>query len=237
MFAVGVGVFFVILFFVFLIIVTICETQPDKEKKVREVEVAKQKAKMALYDDAIKQNEEVDKLYDVLDDDDTCSKLLLDAWKEFLEGAKEPYRYVKYYSSSFFDNCIYDEKKWEQRIALNKGRYAVVSMAFKKWEEKRRAALLKKQTQEAEELAEKAFSGSSLKKYYEEYNKKLPTTDLKKALNWQAEGKKVFMRPVHPGIPSIELGKDSWVAADFNVAKQNDCFEFDYEERINERGY
>lgn len=234
MFVIGVGIFFVILFF---IIAIICEVQSSKEKKAKEAEMAKQKARMALYDDAIRQNEETDKLYDVLDDNDTCSKILLDAWKEFLEGAKEPYRYVKYYNSSFFDHCLYNEKKWEQRIALNKGRYAVVSMAFKKWEEKRRAALLEKQTQEAEELAEKAFSGNSLKKYYEEYKKNLPTTDLKKALDWQAEGKKVFMRPVHPGIPSIELGKDSWVAVDFNAVKQNDCFEFDYEERINKRGY
>lgn len=180
MLAIGVGIFFVILFFVFPIIVIICKAEPNKEKKIKEAEMAKQKAKMALYDDAIRQNEETDRLYDVLNDNDTCLKFLLDVWKEFLECAKEPYRYVKYYNSSFFDNCLYDEKKWEQRIALDKGRYAVVSMAFKKWEEKRRVALLEKQTQEAEELAEKAFSGSSLKKYYEEYKKNLPTTDLEK---------------------------------------------------------
>ena len=51
------------------------------------------------------------------------------------------------------------------------------------------------------------------------------------------EGKKVYMRPIHPGIPNSEMGKESWVELDLNVAREQDCFEFDYEERINERGY
>ena len=66
-----------------------------------------------------------------------------------------------------------------------------------------------------------------------------PTDDLKLAEKWIVDGKRVFMRPIHPGISNSEMGKDSWAEFSYQVITENPdvCWEFDYEERINQRGY
>lgn len=219
-------------------------TVGKKEKEAQRIKEAKEKTKKENFDRAIKSNEALEKKYDIISRDITFSNYQLELWEEFLKAAGETYNLVKYYNNDYFGHNDYSKDRWETRIAVGKGRAEIVTPAFKKWEEKRQCALYEKRDQESTKLADKALKNDKdfLIKFYEDYMKRMgenPTDDFEKVAVWQSEGKKVFMRPIHPGISNSEMGKDSWkeFSGDLVAANPDVCWEFDYEERINQRGY
>lgn len=219
-------------------------TVGKREKEAQRIREAKEKTKKENLDNAIKSNEALEKKYDIISRDIVFSNYQLELWEEFLKAAGETYNLVKYYNNDYFGHSDYSKDRWETRIAVGKGRAEIVIPAFNKWEEKRQCALYEKRDQESTKLAEKALKNDKdfLVKFYEDYMKRMgenPTDDFEKVAVWQSEGKKVFMRPIHPGIPNSEMGKDSWeeFSGDLIAANPDVCWEFDYEERINQRGY
>ena len=219
-------------------------TVGKKEKEAQRIREEKEKKNQESLNLALTNNRKMEEKYDVLDDDIVYSKSQFDLWEEFLKAAGEGYTIVRYYKNDYFDNGRYNKNKFENRIALKKGRAEIVIPAFNKWEEKRQCALYEKRDQESTKLADKALKNDKdfLVKFYEDYMKRMgenPTDDFEKVAVWQSEGKKVFMRPIHPGIPNSEMGKDSWAefSGELVAANPDVCWEFDYEERINQRGY
>ena len=219
-------------------------TVGKKEKEAQRIREEKEKKNQESLNLALTNNRKMEEKYDVLDDDIVYSKSQFDLWEEFLKAAGEGYTIVRYYKNDYFDNGRYNKNKFENRIALKKGRAEIVIPAFNKWEEKRQCALYEKRDQESTKLADKALKNDKdfLVKFYEDYMKRMgenPTDDFEKVAIWQSEGKKVFMRPIHPGIPNSEMGKDSWAefSGELVAANPDVCWEFDYEERINQRGY
>lgn len=219
-------------------------TVGKKEKEAQRIHEEKEKKNQESLDLALANNRKMEEKYDILSDDLIYSKSQFDLWEEFLKAAGEGYTIVRYYKNNYFSRGRYSKDRFENRIALKKGRAEVVVPAFNKWEEKRQCALCEKREQESTKLAEKALKNDKdfLVKFYEDYMKRVgenPTDDFEKVAIWQSEGKKVFMRPIHPGIPNSEMGKDSWAefSGDLVASNPDVCWEFDYEERINQRGY
>lgn len=219
-------------------------TVGKKEKEAKRIREAKEKTKKENLDKAIKSNKTLEKKYDIISRDIVFSDHQLELWEEFLKAAGETYNLVNYYNNGYFGYDDYSKDRWGTRIAVGKGRADIVIPAFNKWEEKRQCALYEKRDQESTKLAEKALKNDKdfLIKFYEDYMKRMggnPTDDFEKVAVWQSEGKKIFMRPIHPGIPNSEMGKDSWeeFSGDLIAANPDVCWEFDYAERINQRGY
>ena len=166
----------------------------------------------------------------------------IDLYKEFLNKAKEPYEIKNVYNDPYVESHGYDVCGWEDNIVVEKGRGIVVKIAFQSWKEEKRKKESEDLTLAVKNLLKKVepkkeFDVIEFARQYNEALKELPTDDIEIAEKWMKDGKKVYMRPIHPGIPSSEMGKETWVELDLNVAREQDCFEFDYEERINERGY
>lgn len=166
----------------------------------------------------------------------------IELYKEFLDKAKEPYEIKNTYNDPYVSTHGYEVFKWRDNIVVKKGRGIVVKIAFQSWKEEKRKKESEDLTLAVKDLLKKVepkkeFDIVEFARQYSEALKELPTDDIEIAEKWMEEGKKVYMRPIHPGIPNSEMGKESWVELDLNVAREQDCFEFDYEERINERGY
>lgn len=166
----------------------------------------------------------------------------IDLYKEFLDKAKEPYEIKNVYNDPYVETHGYEVFEWKDNIVVKKGRGIVVKIAFQSWKEEKRKKESEDLTLAVKNLLKRAepkkeFDIVEFARQYSEALKKLPTDDIETAEKWMEEGKKVYMRPIHPGIPNSEMGKESWIELDLNVAREQDCFEFDYEERINERGY
>jgi hypothetical protein len=163
----------------------------------------------------------------------------IDLYKEFLDKVKEHYEIKNTYNDPYVSSHGYDACGWEDNIVVGKGRGAIVKIAFQSWKEERKKKESEKFDLAVKDLLKKAkgFDTMEFLKQYNEALKELPTDDIETAEKWMEEGKKVYMRPVHPGIPNSEMGKETWIELDLNIAREQDCFEFDYEERINERGY
>ena len=219
-------------------------TVGKKEKEAQRIHEEKEKKNQENLNLALTNNRKMEEKYDILSDELIFSKSQFDLWEEFLKAAGEGYTIVRYYKNDYFGNGRYNKDRYENKIALKKGRADIVIPAFNKWEEKRQCALYEKRDQESTKLAEKALKNDKdfLVKFYEDYMKRIgesPTNDFEKVAVWQSEGKKVFMRPIHPGIPNSEMGKDSWAefSGDLVASNPDICWEFDYEERINQRGY
>ena len=218
-------------------------TVGKKEKEAQRIHEEKEKKNQESLDLALANNRKMEEKYDILSDDIIYSKSQFDLWEEFLKAAEESYTIVRYYKNDYFGRCRYDKNRFENRIALKKGRAEVVISAFNKWELTRAEAIIEKREQESKKLVEKALNKNfDLKKFHEEYMKRMaenPTDELELAEKWIAEGRKVFMRPIHPGISNSEMGKESWDEFNYQIITENPgiCWEFDYEERINKRGY
>lgn len=218
-------------------------TVGKKEKEIQQAKDAREKTKKENLEKALKSNEALEKKYDILSKDIVFSEHQLELWEEFLKAAGETYNLVRYYNNGYFGYDDYSKHRWETRIAVGKGRADIVIPAFNKWEVVRANALVEKREKEAEELVKKALlKDFDLKSFYEDYMKRMaenPTDEIELAEKWIAEGKKVFMRPIHPGIPNSEMGRESWSEFNYQVITENPgiCWEFDYEERINQRGY
>lgn len=167
----------------------------------------------------------------------------IDYYKEFLTKIDEPFEIVKVYDELYSFADYYKDLFWKEDIAVELGRKKIIEEAFEKWLEIKKFEEEQKEEQAATALVEKAMSSNKkfdLAEWTKQYNerlKDLPTTDIEQANAWVKEGKLVLMRPIHPGISNKEMGKDSWGAYDYALAKEQECFEFDYQERINERGY
>ena len=165
----------------------------------------------------------------------------IDLYKEFLDKVKERYEIKNTYNDPYVSSHGYDVCGWKDNIVVGKGRGVIVKIAFQSWKEEKRKKEAEDLTLAAKDLLKKAepkkeFDTVEFVKQYNEALKELPVDDIETAERWMKEGKKVYMRPIHPGIPNSEMGKETWVELDLNVAREQDCFEFDYEERINERG-
>jgi hypothetical protein len=218
-------------------------TVGKKEKEAQRIHEEKEKKNQESLDLALANNRKMEEKYDILSDDIIYSKSQFDLWEEFLKAAEESYTIVRYYKNDYFGRDRYNKNRFENRIALKKGRADVVISAFNKWELTRAEAIIEKREQESKKLVEKALNKNfDLKKFHEEYMKRMaenPTDELELAEKWIAEGRKVFMRPIHPGISNSEMGKESWDEFNYQIITENPgiCWEFDYEERINKRGY
>ena len=218
-------------------------TVGKKEKEAQRIHEEREKKNQESLDLALANNRKMEEKYDILSDDLIYSKSQFDLWEEFLKAAEESYTIVRYYKNNYFGRGRYNKDRFENRIALKKGRAEVVISAFNKWELTRAEAIIEKREQESKKLVEKALNKNfDLKKFHEEYMKRMaenPTDELELAEKWIAEGRKVFMRPIHPGISNSEMGKESWDEFNYQIITENPgvCWEFDYEERINKRGY
>jgi hypothetical protein len=218
-------------------------TVGKKEKEAKRIHEEKEKKNQESLNLALANNRKMEEKYDILSDDIIYSKSQFDLWEEFLKAAEESYTIVRYYKNDYFGNGRYNKNRFENRIALKKGRAEIVISAFNKWELTRAEAIIEKREQESKKLVEKALNKNfDLKKFHEEYMKRMaenPTDELELAEKWIAEGRKVFMRPIHPGISNSEMGKESWDEFNYQIITENPgiCWEFDYEERINKRGY
>ena len=218
-------------------------TVGKKEKEAQRIHEEKEKKNQESLDLALANNRKMEEKYDILSDDLIYSKSQFDLWEEFLKAAEESYTIVRYYRKDYFGRDRYNKNRFENRIALKKGRAEIVISAFNKWELTRAEAITEKREQESKKLVEKALNKNfDLKKFHEEYMKRMaenPTEELELAEKWIAEGRKVFMRPIHPGVSNSEMGKESWDEFNYQIITENPgiCWEFDYEERINKRGY
>jgi hypothetical protein len=169
----------------------------------------------------------------------------IDAYKEFLTKIEEPFEIVKVYDELYNFTDDYKDLCWKEDIVVERGRKKIIEEAFNKWFEIKKFEEEQKDEQAATALVEKAMSSNKKfdlaewTKQYTEKLKELPTTDIEQANTWVKEGKLVFMRPIHPGISNSEMGKESWDEFNYQIITENPgiCWEFDYEERINQRGY